>query len=298
MIAFPNCKINLGLRILNKREDGYHNLETIFYPVGWKDVVEVVRRDDGRQTIDHSNASNLQPTTYNSELSFTSTGLEVKGDAQNNLCIKAYQLLKKDFPSLPPIEMHLHKTIPMGAGLGGGSADGAFTLKLLNDKFQLGLSTEQLIAYALQLGSDCPFFILNKPCYATGRGEILEPVELDLIAYQFVLVNPGIHVNTGWAFSQVADHKVSGHLEWPDTYANLRTIIQQPIHTWKEQLINDFEAPVCKAHPEIASIKNGLYNAGALYASMTGSGSTVFGIFEKNKKPQLNFSDDYTFKTV
>jgi 4-diphosphocytidyl-2-C-methyl-D-erythritol kinase len=278
MIAFPNCKINLSLRILNKREDGYHNLETIFYPVGWKDVVEVVRKDDVRQSTDHRSESNSRLTT--DDISFTSTGLEVKGDAQNNLCIKAYHLLKKDFPSLPSIEMHLHKTIPMGAGLGGGSADGSFTLKLLNDKFQLGLSTEQLITYALQLGSDCPFFILNKPCFATGRGEILEPVELDLNAYQFVIVNPGIHVNTGWAFSQVAEYKLSGHSKWPDKSVNLRTIIQQPVHTWKEQLFNDFEAPVCKAYPEIAAIKEDLYNAGALYASMTGSGSTVFAVFE------------------
>ncbi len=258
MIVFPNCKINLGLQILNKREDGYHNLATVFYPVGWKDVVEVIRKDDGRQK-----------THY---ISFSSSGLEVAGDPQNNLCIKAYQLLKKDFPSLPSVQMHLHKTIPMGAGLGGGSGDGAFTLKLLNDKFQMSLSQQQLIDYALQLGSDCPFFILNQASYATGRGELLEPVALDLSAYQFVLVNPGIHVNTGWAFAQ---------LQLKDApRPDLRTIVQQPISTWKEQLINDFEAPVCKAHPEIATIKEELYNAGALYASMTGSGSTVFGVFE------------------
>lgn len=291
MLCFPNCKINLGLRILNKREDGYHNLETIFYPVGWKDVVEIIRKDDSEQmTDDGKKTLNPQPVTHNTEIAFTSTGLEVKGDTQNNLCIKAYHLLKKDFPSLPSIEMHLHKTIPMGAGLGGGSADGAFTLKLLNDKFQLGLSTDQLIAYALQLGSDCPFFILNKPCFATGRGEILEPVDLDLSAYQFVLVNPGIHVNTGWAFSQL---ELSN-----ESKVDLRAIIQQPISTWKEQLINDFEAPVCKAHPEIASIKDELYNAGALYASMTGSGSTVYGVFEKKLEPSLIFPSTYFYKLV
>jgi 4-diphosphocytidyl-2-C-methyl-D-erythritol kinase len=288
MIVFPNCKINLGLQILNKREDGYHNLATIFYPIGWKDIVEVVRRDDGRQTTNKSNEPNSRLTTH--DISFTSSGLAVAGDPQNNLCIKAYNVLKKDFPSLPPVHMHLHKTIPMGAGLGGGSADGAYTLKLLNEKFQLGLSTQQLIDYALQLGSDCPFFILNKPVYATGRGEIMEPVNLDLSAYQFVIVNPGIHVNTGWAFAQL---QLNDALR-PD----LRTIVQQPISTWKAQLINDFEAPVCKAHPEIAAIKQQLYDAGALYASMTGSGSTVFGVFEKKENIKLSFSKNYTNKII
>lgn len=288
MIVFPNCKINLGLQILNKREDGYHNLATIFYPIGWKDIVEVVRRDDGRQTTNDSNEPNSRLTTH--DISFTSSGLAVAGDPQKNLCIKAYNLLKKDFPSLPPVHMHLHKTIPMGAGLGGGSADGAFTLKLLNEKFQLGLSTQQLIDYALQLGSDCPFFILNKPVYATGRGEIMKPVNLDLSAYQFVIVNPGIHVNTGWAFAQL---QLNDAIR-PD----LRTIVQQPISTWKAQLINDFEAPVCKAHPEIAAVKQQLYDAGALYASMTGSGSTVFGVFEKKENIKLSFSKNYTNKII
>ncbi|WP_407520327.1 4-(cytidine 5'-diphospho)-2-C-methyl-D-erythritol kinase [Lacibacter sp. MH-610] len=302
MIVFPNCKINLGLQILNKREDGYHNLATIFYPIGWKDIVEVVRRDDGRQTTDesktlsevegsdHPERSRRIEGSNDNNIHFSSSGLEVAGDPQNNLCIKAYQLLKKDFPSLPPVHMHLHKTIPMGAGLGGGSADGAFTLKLLNEKFQLGLSTQQLINYALQLGSDCPFFILNKPVYATGRGEIMEPVNLDLSAYQFVIVNPGIHVNTGWAFAQLELKNAPR----PD----LRTIVQQPIHTWKEELINDFEAPVCKAHPETAAIKQQLYDAGALYASMTGSGSTVFGMFEKGQQDLSKFFNSKFTKVI
>ncbi|XVJ68057.1 MAG: 4-(cytidine 5'-diphospho)-2-C-methyl-D-erythritol kinase [Lacibacter sp.] len=305
MIVFPNCKINLGLQILNKREDGYHNLATIFYPIGWKDIVEVVRRDDGPRTTDegktlsevegleHPERSRRIERSHDNNIHFSSSGLAVAGDPQNNLCIKAYNLLKKDFPSLPPVHMHLHKTIPMGAGLGGGSADGAFTLKLLNEKFQLGLSKQQLIDYALQLGSDCPFFILNQPVYATGRGEVMEQIALDLSKYQFVIVNPGIHVKTSWAFAQV-----SGRLERPDTYVDIRTIIQQPIHTWKERLINDFEAPVCKAHPEIAAIKEELYNAGALYASMTGSGSTVFGIFEHIESHQLSFDRNYIQKIV
>ncbi|RXK62061.1 4-(cytidine 5'-diphospho)-2-C-methyl-D-erythritol kinase [Lacibacter luteus] len=291
MLSFPNCKINLGLQILNKREDGYHDLATVFYPLPLKDALEVVRRDDGRLTTDDSKTSDDSPlTTHESSIDFSSTGLEIAGDQANNLCVKAYHLLKKDFPTLPPVQMHLHKAIPMGAGLGGGSADGAFALKLLNEKFQLNLTDEQLIAYALQLGSDCPFFILNKPCYATGRGELLEPIALDLSAYRFAIVNPGIHVNTGWAFTQLqlrSDH---------ETWADLRTIIQQPISTWKEQLINDFEEPVSKAHPEIAALKQQLYDAGAVYASMTGSGSTVFGMFER--EPELKFDQTYFFKII
>ncbi len=298
MISFPNCKINLGLRILNKREDGYHNLETVFYPVKWRDALEVVRIDDGRRTMDDSKTTlssakateSKHDSPLTTHISFSSTGLSIPGDEANNLCIKAYHLLKKDFPSLPPVQMHLHKSIPMGAGLGGGSADAAFALKILNDQFQLKLSTQQLIDYALQLGSDCPFFIVNQPCYATGRGEILETVELDLSSYHVAIVNPGIHVNTGWAFQQV--QRRSDHEAWAD----LRTIIQQPIETWKDQLINDFEEPVSKAYPEIASIKQQLYDEGAVYASMTGSGSTVFGIFEK--QPELKFNEKYLCKNI
>jgi 4-diphosphocytidyl-2-C-methyl-D-erythritol kinase len=276
MLVFPNCKINLGLHILNKREDGYHNLETIFYPVQLKDALEIIRKEDDGQTI-----------------SFQGSGLAIAGDEQNNLCIKAYNLLKQEFPSLPPVQMHLHKAIPMGAGLGGGSADGAFTLKLLNEKFQLGLNTQQLIDYALQLGSDCPFFIINKPCYATGRGEMLEQVELDLNDYQFLIVNPGIHVNTGWAFGQLQSQS-SGGSERP----NLRKIIQQPISTWKDQLKNDFEEVVSNQHKEIATIKQQMYDAGAVYASMTGSGSTVFGVFEKNNEINIDFSKEYLVKII
>lgn len=305
MIVFPNCKINLGLHILNKREDGYHNLETVFYPVQLRDALEVVRRDDGRQTTDDSkilsevegSVGDIERSRDN-DVTFSATGLSIAGDEANNLCIKAYHLLKKDFPALPPVQMHLHKAIPMGAGLGGGSADGAFALKLLNDKFQLNLSTQQLIDYALQLGSDCPFFIINKPCFASSRGEILETVALDLSAYKFAIVNPGIHVNTGWAFANLSGRSAdssnqSDSSKRPDSEQrpDPKQIIQQPIETWKDQLMNDFEEPVSKAHPEIASIKQQLYAAGAVYASMTGSGSTVFGIFEK--EPELKFDEKY-----
>ena len=278
MIVFPNCKINLGLQILNKREDGYHNLETIFYPVQLCDALEVVR------------SASQQPS---SAISFQSTGLPIDIAAQNNLCIKAYELLKKDFLSLPPVQMHLHKTIPMGAGLGGGSSDAAFTLKLLNEKFKLGISQTQLIKYALQLGSDCPFFIINKPCYATGRGEILEPVDLYLSAYKFAIVNPGIHINTSWAFAQL-NIDSSGRPKRIDS----KSIIQQPISTWKDELKNDFEEPVFKEFPEIENIKQMFYKAGAVYASMTGSGSSVFGIFNKDQKPELNIPNSYFYKLI
>lgn len=278
MIVFPNCKINLGLQILNKREDGFHNLETVFYPIPLRDALEVIRSTDDKTEAN---------------INFKSTGLTIEGDSHNNLCIKAYKLFQKDFPMLPSIQMHLHKTIPMGAGLGGGSSDGAFALKLLNEKFQLGLSSQQLINYALQLGSDCPFFIINKPAFATGRGEVLEEVDLDLSAYHFAIVNPGIHVNTGWAFAQI-NIDGSGRSKRPDP----KQIIQQPINTWKDQLINDFEEPVSKAHPEIASIKQQLYDAGALYASMSGSGSTIFGIFSKEQKPSISFSSSYFYQLI
>jgi 4-diphosphocytidyl-2-C-methyl-D-erythritol kinase len=263
VVQFPNCKINLGLHIIGKRADGFHNIETVFYPVGLKDILEIV---------------------VSNQFEFSSTGIAIPGDASNNLCIKAYQLLKKDFPDLPGVKMHLHKHIPMGAGLGGGSADGAFTLQLLNEKFRLNLSQEQLINYAAVLGSDCPFFILNKPVFATGRGEFLEPIALDLSNYIFVLVHPGIHVNTKWAFEQIQ----------PKTPTkSIQEIIQLPIEEWKLHLINDFEVPIMQAHPEIASIKNALYDDGAIYASMSGSGSSVFGIYPQHAniqiKKQLNY---------
>jgi len=228
----------------------------VFYPVGIKDVLEIIHQHN--------------ETT---EVELTCTGLSIDGNTSNNLCVKAYHLLKKDFPELPAIKMHLHKTIPMGAGLGGGSADGAFSLKLLNEKFQLNLSTDQLINYALQLGSDCPFFILNTPCYAEGRGEKLSPINLDLSNYQFLIINPGIHINTGWAFSQIQPKQ-------PVKF--IKEIITQPIETWKNELFNDFEEAVFDAYPEIRSIKENLYSQGAVYSSMTGSGSTVFGIFNKH----------------
>jgi 4-diphosphocytidyl-2-C-methyl-D-erythritol kinase len=269
MIFFPNCKINLGLNIIRKREDGYHDLETVFYPIGLKDVLEGIK----------SEVSSLVPGTRDG-VEFTSSGLPVAGEMNDNLCVKAYHLVKKDFSLLPGIQMHLHKIIPMGAGLGGGSADGAFALILINELCGLNLSQEQLIHYALQLGSDCPFFLLNQPCFATGRGENMQPIELDLSAYHFVLVNPNIHVSTAQAFSQITPAKPG---------RSIIDIIQQPIQEWKGSLVNDFEKTVSGLYPAIADIKQELYNQGAVYASMTGSGSTVFGIFDRHTVPSFSF---------
>jgi len=252
MIQFPNCKINLGLSILAKRADGYHELETVFYPIAVSDALEILP------------AANL---------TMTQSGIAVPGDPAQNLCLKAYHLLKKDFPQLPAVQIHLHKNIPMGAGLGGGSSDGTAALMMLNQQFSLGLNDQQLIDYASQLGSDCPFFVYNQACHATGRGEILKPIALDLSNYQFLLVHPGIHIATAWAFQQLKPHTKS---------ESIQSIIEKPLTDWKNSLINDFEAPVFKAEPKLSVIKDQLYQLGAMYASMSGSGSSLFGIFPKS----------------
>jgi len=264
MVSFPNCKINLGLRILRKRADGYHDLSTVFYPLPLKDVLEIL----------HSPAP-----------AFTSYGLPIPGNGNRNICEQAYQLLKADFPTLPDIHIHLYKNIPIGAGLGGGSADGAFTLLALNRQFHLGLDTPSLLDYAAKLGSDCPFFILDTPCLGGGRGEKLEPITLDLSAYRFVLVNPGIHISTAQAFSLCKPREEG---------SSLRDIVQAPVPTWTGHLHNDFEEPVFRLHPELRGIKETLYAQGAVYASLTGSGSSFYGLFEKaNTPPTLPLSWNY-----
>ena len=269
MVVFPNCKINLGLHILNKREDGYHNIETAFYPVPLKDALEII------------------PSGNTDAIQFTSSGLTISEDAATNLCSKAYHLLKKDFPNLPTVKIHLHKVIPMGAGLGGGSSDAAFTLQLLNNWFKLNMSTTQLIDYSLQLGSDCPFFILNEPCIGSGRGEILEKIELDLSAYQLMLIKPGIHVNTAEAFGYLRMQKINHYS------VSLKNIIAQPVNEWEQLLTNDFEASLFNKYPLIKEIKETLYTMGASYAAMSGSGSTVYGLFEKKLKPSTNFDPHF-----
>jgi 4-diphosphocytidyl-2-C-methyl-D-erythritol kinase len=265
MIVFPNCKINLGLHIIRKRNDEFHDLETIFYPIPLCDALEIISLPDAAET------------------NITVTGLAIANNIKENICVKAYHLLKKDF-DLPHINIHLHKVIPVGAGLGGGSADGAFTLLLLNKKFNLKIPEERLIEYALKLGSDCPFFIMNKISYATQRGEVLAPMELDLSRYKIVLINPAIHINTAWAFSQVHPK---------ENRTSLLEIIRQPVNNWKDKLVNDFEAPIFEQYSFIKQIKEQLYKMGAVYAAMSGSGSSVYGLFEKNAIPILNLPGNY-----
>tara|TARA_B110000467_G_C18299284_1_gene470174 strand:- start:182 stop:934 length:753 start_codon:yes stop_codon:yes gene_type:complete len=244
----------VGLHIVSKRADGYHELETIFYPIDWCDVLEIVPSD---------------------EQQFTSSGLAIPG--KGNLCLDAYHLLKADF-DISAVHIHLHKVIPIGAGLGGGSSDAAFTLKGLNELFDLKLSNEQLRAYAVQLGADCPFFVENKPMLATGIGEVLSPIELDLSNYHLAIVKPDIHVSTAEAYSSVVPNQPTH---------SLADLIRQPIADWQVQ--NDFEKSVFAQYPEVEKLKQSLYEKGAVYAAMSGSGSAVFGLFKE--LPLLSFEN-------
>jgi len=265
MVLFPNAKINLGLSVIEKRSDGFHNLETVFYPIQWTDALEVISSGD-------------QPISLNT------SGLSVDGDIANNLCYKAWELLAKDY-TLPNLHAHLHKVLPMGAGLGGGSADAAFMLKMVNEVAGLGISNEKLTNYASKLGSDCAFFIENKPVFADGRGDHFSPIELDLSNFYFVVVMPPFTVNTAEAYSWIRP----GIPKF-----RIHESIKMPIAKWKDYLINDFEAPVIKKHPLIGDIKNRLYSEGAIYASMSGSGASVYGIFDT--KPKLSqYRDCYVW---
>jgi len=258
MIAFPHCKINLGLHVISKRDDGYHNIETCFYPVPWTDILEII------------------PAT---EFSFTSSGSVIPGREEDNLCIKAYHLLQSQF-DLAPVKIHLHKVLPTGAGLGGGSADAAFTLRLLNSVFDLKLDTNQLGNFAAQLGSDCSFFVQDKPMLGSGRGEQLADLPVSLKGLYMVLVKPDIHVSTADAYAGVKPHTP------PQT---LTEILTYPVAEWKDHLVNEFEKSVFEKYPAIEVIKNRLYNQGAIYASMSGSGSSVFGIFKSKTELSHQF---------
>ncbi len=250
MILFPPAKINLGLRIVRKRADGYHDLETALLPVPWRDALEVIRSDT---------------------FSFQTSGLPIPGAPENNLCVRAYHLLQQDF-DLPPVAVHLHKIIPMGAGLGGGSSDAASMLVLLNDLFKLSLSTLALEAYAARLGSDCPFFIDPRPRLASGTGTTLEDLPLDLSGRHLLIMYPKVSVSTADAYARVVPRQ-------PDS--NLRNLLTQPVEAWKDQVVNDFEASVFQQHPVLANIKEQLYDAGATYASLSGSGSALYGLFDE-----------------
>lgn len=250
MIVFPNAKINIGLNITEKRADGFHNLETVFFPVGWQDVLEFVIAD---------------------KVQFSTSGLNISCDQESNLVVKAYRLLQKEY-GLPSLKIHLHKEIPFGAGLGGGSSDGAFMLSMLNQYFGLNIPNEELEMYASNLGSDCPFFIRNKPVFASGRGEIMEPVHIDLNGWTILLVKPPVEVSTGKAFQLVVPQKPAN---------SIKTLIQLPVHDWRNQIINQFELSVFQQYPEVERVKQSLYDMGAIYASMSGSGSCVFGLFQE-----------------
>ncbi|MBS1505739.1 MAG: 4-(cytidine 5'-diphospho)-2-C-methyl-D-erythritol kinase [Bacteroidetes bacterium] len=250
MVSFPHCKINLGLHVVAKRSDGFHDIETCFYPVPRTDMLEVIRA---------------------AEFSVDYSGIAVPGRAEDNLCIKAYQLLKKDF-ELSPVKIHLHKSIPMGAGLGGGSSDAAFTLRTLNSLFHLHLNAEQLQNYAAQLGSDCAFFLEDKPKIGTGRGEVLTAAQLELGGWFLVLVKPDVHVSTAEAYAGITPAK-------PEI--SVQEIVRLPVGQWKDKLVNDFEKTIFKKYPQIQGAKEKLYSLGATYACMSGSGASVFGLFEK-----------------
>lgn len=252
MLTFPNAKINLGLRITEKRPDGYHNLETVFYPVPLSDALEVTEQANQPESI-----------------VFRQTGIEVPGQSTDNLVIKAYHLLNKTF-HLPPVEINLIKKTPLGAGLGGGSSDAAYMLKLLNTTFGLHLSDTQLEAYAASLGADCAFFIKNQPTYAEGIGNLFSPVALSLKGYRIIIIKPEVAISTREAFANITPRK-------PEL--SLKELIQSPIEEWKSLLVNDFEASIFPKYPLIRTLKERLYEAGAIYAAMSGSGSSVFGLF-------------------
>jgi 4-diphosphocytidyl-2-C-methyl-D-erythritol kinase len=255
MIVFPNAKINIGINITGRRPDGYHNLETIFYPLPIYDALEALPAD---------------------ALTFQSSGLEIPGSIADNLCLKGYHLIKKDH-HLPPVNIHLLKHIPIGAGLGGGSADAAFFIRLINNLFDLKLTTAEMLDYARQLGADCAFFIENKPLFAFEKGDRFEGIELDLSTYHIVLVMPPAHVSTAEAYRGVKPLPVK---------QSLKELIKLPVEQWKNHIKNDFEDSIFKNHPVIRGVKAALYAEGAVYASMSGSGASVFGIF--NKKPDLS----------
>ncbi len=256
MITFPSAKINIGLNITGRRADGYHDLETVFYPIKIKDALEVIE---------------------GAEMSFETSGIEIPGHANENLCLQAYDLMRKDF-DLPNINIHLHKKIPIGAGLGGGSADAAFFIILINEKFELNLTIETMQNYCRKLGADCAFFVENRPVFAFGKGDEFEDIELDLSNYFMALVMPPVHVSTGEAYRGVKP-KQPQH--------SLKEIIKLPVEQWQRKINNDFEHHILKNHPIIRGVKASLLEAGALFSLMSGSGASVYGIF---KEPvDLNF---------
>ena len=266
MICFPNAKVNLGLNVTSKRSDGYHNIETVFYPIALKDALEIM------------------PSKDKLPYRLFPTGLDVCEHPQHNLVIKALLLLNEE-KHIPNLDIHLLKTIPTRAGLGGGSSNGAFMLKLLNQTFSLGYTDKELHQFALQLGADCPFFLKNKPVFASGIGDQFEDVDLSLENYYLVVIKPDIFVSTQEAYAQIVPKQPA---------MSLKEIVKMPINEWRNYMHNDFEASIFKKHPSIGAIKQNLYDNGAIYASMSGSGTSVYGFFEE--KPTLSFSNHFVWK--
>ena len=252
MITFPNCKINIGLQILNRRDDGYHNISTLMYPVDWCDILEITPSKTGK-------------------LILNVTGNSVDCPPEKNLVIKAYNAVKQYFNNIPAVEINLHKIIPDGAGLGGGSADASFTFKMLNEMFSIDMDNEKMAQIAKTIGADCPFFIYNTPSFATGIGDIFAPADIDLSQYKILIVKPESAVSTKEAYSGVIQN---------NDVPELKSLLSHHISEWKDSVVNDFEKSLFPNHPEIENVKNMLFDLGAVYASMTGSGAAVFGIFE------------------
>ena len=276
MITFPVAKINLGLNVVEKRADGYHNLQTVFYPVPIMDALEIVPMSDGF------------PSDVDCDLKVTN--ITIEGDEQRNLVVRAYQLLKADYPELPRVHAHLWKGIPTQAGMGGGSSDCGYMIRLLNETFDMGLTSEQMQQYAARLGADCAFFIESRACYAEGIGERLQPIDLDLSGWHIGVVRPDIPVPTKEAFSRIHPHYPA---------LNCRDVVMQPVETWRDRLTNDFEESVFVLHPEIGNVKEQLYKMGATYAAMSGSGSALFGLFKEEPDGlRQAFPDMFTFSGV
>lgn len=272
MISFPNAKINLGLNITSKRPDGYHNLETIFYPIPLEDALEIHEASYSEQK-------------YN----LFQYGDHIAGDLNSNLVVKAYKLLDELY-TLPPINIYLNKHIPSGAGLGGGSSDAAFMLCLLNEKFRLNIPIDKLEEHAAKLGADCAFFVQNKPTFAEGIGNLFSPIELSLRGYRFYLIKPNVFVSTRDAFAYIKPHE-------PEF--DLRKTVNLPLEKWKNRMFNDFEYSVFKQYPLLKELKDALYAHGAIYAAMSGSGSSIFGIFPSSIQfPNLYIKDSFVFQTI
>ncbi|MBS1652731.1 MAG: 4-(cytidine 5'-diphospho)-2-C-methyl-D-erythritol kinase [Bacteroidetes bacterium] len=272
MIFYSNAKINIGLNVIERLHNGYHTIETVFYPINWADAIEILDKDDDKNT----------------DFNLTIEGLAIEGNVNDNLIYKAYRLIKEQYPQLPPLNVILYKTIPMGAGLGGGSSNAAFFINAVNSIFDLNIPLSNRLIIASQLGADCAFFIENKPVFASGIGNIFSNINLNLSAYYIAVVYPKVHSNTKEAYQLVKPQKAK---------YNLKDVIENcPVSEWKNFLKNDFEEGIFKKHAAIAELKEKIYQNNAIYASMSGSGSAVYGIFIK--KPELSFVKEYNYKLI